>query len=81
MVLFSLITNLLYIYLFFLAQKCPDDQMTVVQEIAMTGHNCHQHQAISDSMEGIESDCTREDLEYQVDTNNFVHKINVYVFT
>ena len=80
MVLFSLITNLLYIYLFFLAQKCPNDQMTVVQEIAMAGHNCHQYQAISDSMESIESDCTREDLEYQVDSNNFVHKINVYVF-
>ena len=60
---------------------CPDDQITEVQEIAMTGHNCHQHQAISGSMEGIESDCTREDLEYQVDSNNFVHKINVYVFT
>ena len=54
--------------------------MTVVQEIAMTGHSSHQHQAISDSMEGIESDCTREDLEYQVDSNNFVHKINIYVF-
>ena len=67
--------------LFFLAQKCPDDQMTAVQEIAMTGHSSHQYQAVSDSIEGIESDCTKKDLEYQVDTNNFVHKINVYVFT
>ena len=54
--------------------------MTVVQEIAMTGHISHQYQAISDSMEGIKSDCTKEDLEYQVDSNNFVHKINIYVF-
>ena len=80
MVLFSLTTNLLYNYLFFLVQRCPNDQMTVVQEIAMTGHISHQYQAISDSMEGIESDCTKEDLEYQVDSNNFVHKINIYVF-
>ena len=54
--------------------------MTVVQEIAMTGHSSHQYQeAVSDSMEGIESDHIMEDLEYQVDTNNIVHKINVHV--
>ena len=64
---------------FFLVQKYPDDQMTVVQEIAMTGHSSHQYQAVSDSMEGIESDHIMEDLEYQVDTNNIVHKINVHV--
>ena len=71
--------NLLYNCFFFLVQKCPDDQMTVVQEIAMTGHSSHQYQAVSDSMEGIESDHIMEDLEYQVDTNNIVHKINVHV--
>ena len=65
--------------LFFLAQKCPDDQMTAVQEIAMTGHSSHQYQAVSDSMEGIESDPTMEDLEYQVDSNNIVYKVNVNV--
>ena len=53
--------------------------MTVVQEIAMTGHSGHQHQAVSDSMEGIESDRTMEDLEYQVDSNNLVGNINVHV--
>ena len=78
MVFFSLITNLLYNY-FFLAQKCSDDQMTVVQEIAMTGHGNHQYQAVSDSIEGVESDRTMEDLEYQVDSNNIVNKINVHV--
>ena len=65
--------------LFFLAQKCPDDQMTAVQEIAMTGHSSCQYQAVSDSMEGIESDHTMEDLEYQVDSNNIVYKVNVNV--
>ena len=65
--------------LFFLAQKCPDDQMTAVQEIAMTGHSSHHYQAVSDSMEGIESDHTMEDLEYQVDSNNIVYKVNVNV--
>ena len=64
---------------FFLALTYPDDQMKVVQEIAKTGHSSHQNQTVSDSMEGIESDHTMEDLEYQVDTNNDVHKINVHV--
>ena len=59
-----------------LAQKRPDDQMKVVQEI---GHSGHQYQASSDSMEGIECDHTMEYLEYQVDGNNVVHKINVHV--
>ena len=53
--------------------------MTSVQEIAMTGHSIHQYQAISVSMEGIESDHTMEDLEYQVDSSNVVRKINVHV--
>ena len=58
--------NLLYNCLFVLAQKYPDDQMTAIQEIPMTGYS---GQATSDSMEGIESDHTMEYLEYQVDTN------------
>ena len=43
--------------------------MTIIQEITMTGHSGHQYQAVSDSMESIESDHTMEDLEYQVNTN------------
>ena len=64
-----------------IGQTFPDDQTTssTVQEIAMTDHSSHQYQAVSDSMEGIESDHTMEDLEYQVDSNNIVHKINVNV--
>ena len=64
-----------------IGQTFPDDQTTssTVQEIATTGHSSHQYQAVSDSMEGIESDHTMEDLEYQVDSNNIVHKINVLV--
>ena len=65
--------------LFFLVQKCPDDQMTIVQEIAMTDHSGHQYQAVSDSMESTESDPTMENLEYQVDSNNIVYKVNVNV--
>ena len=64
---------------FFLAQKCPDDHMTTAQETAMTGHSGYLYQAVSDSMEGIESDPTMEDLEYQVDSKNIVHKINVHL--
>ena len=79
MVLFSITTNLLYNYLFFLAQKCANDQMTTVQEIATTGHSSHQYEAVSDSIEIKESDHTMEDLEYQVDSNNIVHKISVRV--
>ena len=79
MVSILLTINLLYNCFFFLVQKCPDDQMTVVQEIAMTGHSSHQYQAVSDSMEGTESDPTMEDLEYQVDSNNIVYKVNVNV--
>ena len=45
----------------------------------MTGHIIHQYQAAGVSMEGIESDRTMEDLEYQVDSNNVVRKINVHV--
>ena len=51
--------------------------MTIVQEIPVTGHSGHQYQAAGDSMEGI--DHTMEDLEYQVNSNNVVHKINVHV--
>ena len=65
MVIIPFTINLLYNYYFFLAQKYPDDQMTVVQEIALTDHSGHQYQATSDSMEGIEFDQT---MEYQVDT-------------
>ena len=43
--------------------------MTVVQEIAMTGHSGHQYQGTSDSMEGIEYHHTMKYLEYQVNTN------------
>ena len=53
--------------------------MTAIQEIAMTVHSVHQYQATSDSMESIEYHHTMEELEYQVDTNNVVHKINIYV--
>ena len=42
----------------------------------MTGHSGYQYQAAGDSMEGIESDHT---MEYQVNNNNVVHKINVHV--
>ena len=79
MVKISFIINLLYNCLLFLAQKYPDDHMTAIQEIAMTGHSGHQYQATSDLMEGIESEHTMKDMEYQVDTNNVAHKINVHV--
>ena len=45
----------------------------------MTCHRGHSYQASSDSMEVIECDHTMEYLEYQVDGNNVVHKINVHV--
>ena len=48
--------------------------MTVVQEVATTYQSDFQYH-VCDLLEGLESENTMEDVEYQVHRNNIVFKI------
>ena len=52
--------------------------MTKVREVAMTSHSDHHYQP-SYPLESRESEHIMEDMEYQVDNNDVVYKINVQI--
>ena len=51
--------------------------MIAVEEIPVTSHSDHQYQPC-DVLVGLKSECTMEDMEYQVHTNKVLYKIRYY---